>query len=313
MENRAHALAAGIFTLVLTIATALAVWWFAGNREATKDYVLVSSRSVTGLNIEATVRYRGIRAGKVRDIELDPQDPRNILVWIEIAEDIPITKGTTARLATQGVTGIAYIQLEDSGNNAEPLTAPAGELARIPMTGSSAEALTDSATDVLAQARDLLSRVNSLVDEHNVERIAATIKNLESASAGLDRGARDLAPLIASARRIFNDKNVDRVQAILANVEKASGQAAPLANELRALVGTLQAAAQRLEALGGGATGQLVGATLPRVNALLNDLASASRQLTRVLTELESAPESLVFGRSPPRPGPGEAGFQPPR
>ena len=38
--------------------------------------------SVSGLNTQAQVRFRGIRAGKVQDIELDPKDPRNILITI---------------------------------------------------------------------------------------------------------------------------------------------------------------------------------------------------------------------------------------
>ena len=32
---------------------------------------------------EAQVRYRGIRVGKVRDIQLDPEDVRNILIEID--------------------------------------------------------------------------------------------------------------------------------------------------------------------------------------------------------------------------------------
>ncbi len=310
MENRAHAVAAGIFTIVLGLAAAFAVWWFSGNREATKEYVLVTTNSVTGLNAQATVRYRGIRAGRVNAIGLDPNDARNILVTIEIDSDIPVTRSTTARLATQGVTGLAYVQLEDSGASNEGLS---GELARIPMTGSATDALADTAVDVLAQTRTLLARMEGLLDDENLARISVTLKNLESASAGLDQRVRDLGPLLADARRAFDDKNISRLRTILANVEKASGQATPIANELRTLLGSLQAVARRLDAAGADAAGEFVGNTLPRANSLLHELATTSRQLTRVLTELEDAPQSLVFGRVPPRPGPGEAGFQAPK
>lgn len=84
MENRAHALAAGIFVLLLGLCVALAAWWFAGKRESSREILLVTQRNVTGLNPQSQVRFRGIRAGKVVDIALDPQDRRSILVRISV-------------------------------------------------------------------------------------------------------------------------------------------------------------------------------------------------------------------------------------
>jgi phospholipid/cholesterol/gamma-HCH transport system substrate-binding protein len=74
MENRAHALAAGIFTILLGIAAAIAIWWLGQSDDATTSYLLETRRNVTGLNVQAQVRYRGIRAGKVESIEPDQKD-----------------------------------------------------------------------------------------------------------------------------------------------------------------------------------------------------------------------------------------------
>ena len=79
MENRSHALIAGLFTLLLGIAAALSMWWFGGKTEVTRDYLVVTSKSVSGLNPQAQVRYRGIRVGRVESIDLDRGDSRNIL------------------------------------------------------------------------------------------------------------------------------------------------------------------------------------------------------------------------------------------
>ena len=117
MENRAHALIAGLFVLLLGLGILLAGWWFIGKQEATRELVLITRNSVTGLNPQAQVRYRGIRVGKVLDIGLDPQDTRNILVRISVAASLPLTTGVTAQLNYQGVTGLAYVQLEDSGKS----------------------------------------------------------------------------------------------------------------------------------------------------------------------------------------------------
>ena len=101
MENRAHALAAGIFTILLGLAAAIAIWWLGQSDDSTTTYLLETRRNVTGLNIQAQVRYRGIRAGKVQAIEPDEKDPRVILVRIAIDSRFKITRGSTAHLVSR--------------------------------------------------------------------------------------------------------------------------------------------------------------------------------------------------------------------
>lgn len=50
--------------------------------------------------------------------------------------------------------------------------------------------------------------------------------------------------------------------------------------------------------------------TLPRYNALADELTRQTQRLERLLTELQEQPQSLLFGRTPPPPGPGEPGFE---
>ncbi|HCX33853.1 MAG TPA: MCE family protein, partial [Rhodocyclaceae bacterium] len=62
--------------------------------------------------------------------------------------------------------------------------------------------------------------------------------------------------------------------------------------------------------LGREAGEEVLGGTLPRANALLRELAAGARSLRRLAEEIESEPQSLVFGRRSPAPGPGESGFE---
>jgi hypothetical protein len=131
MENRSHALAAGIFTLLFGIAAAIAIWWLGQSDASTTTYVLETRRNVTGLNVQAQVRYRGIRAGKVAAIEPDEADPRLILVTISVDNRFRLTRASTATLGYQGVTGLAYVQIEDDGSSVEPLVAKDGVMPRL--------------------------------------------------------------------------------------------------------------------------------------------------------------------------------------
>src|SRR6478735_3889250 len=118
MENKAHALAAGIFVVVVSaMLVALASWLTRDSGE--RDIYEISTReTVTGLQAQAAVRYRGVDVGKVSTIGFDPKQTGNVLMRLEIDHEAPVTKDTFATLSFQGVTGLAFVQLDDLGQPA---------------------------------------------------------------------------------------------------------------------------------------------------------------------------------------------------
>lgn len=308
MENRSHALAAGIFTILLGICAAVAIWWLGQSDESTTSYVLETRRNVTGLNLQAQVRYRGIRAGKVTAIETDEGDPRVILVHIRINSRFKLTRGSTAQLGYQGVTGLAYVQIEDDGASAEPLTGKDGEPARIALRPTLFDTLGEKAGDIVAQISAVSLRLAKLLDEKNVQNLSRTLDNVAAASDGL----REMPVILASMREALSESNLHNLRQILVQVEKTAGEAAPLTREMRDLVQSMGSLSRRVEQLAGSAGDELTRETLPRANELMRELSANSRQLSRVLDGLENNPQMLIFGRSPGVPGPGEAGFSAP-
>ncbi len=301
MENRAHALLAGLFTLCLALAAALAVWWFSGTRELSDTYVLTTRGSVTGLNLEAQVRYRGIRAGKVRDIRPDPTDPGLLLVEIGLQQKYRLTDRTIARLNTQGVTGLAYVMLEEDGTGrGVPLAADAANPPRLPLQPGLLATLGDQAGDITEQFAELGGRLNRLLDERNLQNAAATLERMAAASESL----KELPALVAALRNALSADNLAHLKSVLARLDATTEAAAPLAQDTRELIRSLALLAQKLERAGD----RLNTATLPQAEALTGDIAAATQRLDRLLQALDAAPQSLLFGRPTVAPGPGEAG-----
>jgi phospholipid/cholesterol/gamma-HCH transport system substrate-binding protein len=311
MENRSHALMAGLFAVVFFLAAALALWWLGGSRELTDTYILETRGSVTGLNPEAQVRYRGIRAGKVRDIRPDAQDPGLLLVEISLARQYRLTDRTQARLNYQGVTGLAYVMLDEGKSGAGTPLDTGGAPPRILIQPGLFDTLGDKAGDIATQVAELTARLNRLLDERNTQNVARTLDNLAAASEGL----KEAPKLVAALRTALSDANLQRLGAILAHLEKTAGEAAPLTAEARNLVATMNGLAQRLDRVADGAGGvgeRLNNETLPRAEALLTEVTAATRRLDRLLDTLNDTPQAVLFGAAPPRPGPGEAGFAAP-
>src|ERR1019366_4298182 len=136
MENRAHALAAGLFTLVLGGALAAGALGFSKEDLKLVPYAMITSSSVTGLKVEAPVRYRGVDVGKVDDISIDAANGGRVQIRIGVREGTPITKSTYAQLGYQGITGLAYVLLGDDGKSKEALQSSPGEVALIRMKPS---------------------------------------------------------------------------------------------------------------------------------------------------------------------------------
>src|SRR5690349_20305397 len=110
MENKSHAWAAGLFVLGVTaLLIALAVWLTrdAGSSHA---YELSSRDTVTGLQPQAAVRYKGVAVGKVTHIGFDPDAPGNVLIRIDVNDTTPLSPTTFATLSYQGITGLAFVQ-----------------------------------------------------------------------------------------------------------------------------------------------------------------------------------------------------------
>ncbi len=301
MENKSHAFVAGLFALLLGAAAIAALIWLRGTQDNLREYVVVTKFSVGGLSPEAQVRYRGMRVGKVMDIRLDGDNPSNILIRISIADNIPLTKGTIAKLASQGVTGIAHVLLLDSGKNNEPLVATDGKLPRIIMVPSLLDDISESGPAVLHQAQDLMAAVTALLNEENRRRFAATLANLEATSASMKPVIENMNATLVQVRKLLDDQNIG-------SISKVAGEVGPLLADTRQLVARMQATADKLDVAIGDASAGGTSALMPRLNELATDFSLTSRQLSRVLRLLEDSPQGLVFG-VPTAPGPGEPGF----
>lgn len=308
MENRSHALVAGLFTIAFLLAASLAVWWLGGTHDLTRTYLLETRGNVTGLNLEAQVRYRGIRAGKVKQIRPDPADPGTLLVEITLGRQYPLTDKTVAKLNYQGITGIAYVMLEEGEEGGKPFAMDGASPPRLKIQPGLVEKLSDRASDIAGQVAELSVRLNRLLDERNLQNLQRSLDNLALASEGL----KELHALMAGLRAALSEANIGRLNALLAHLEKAAGEAAPLTAEARALVATMNTLAQRFDTLAvtaGGVGERLNAETLPRAELLMRDVATATRRLDRLLDTLNDTPQAVLFGNAPARPGPGETGF----
>jgi phospholipid/cholesterol/gamma-HCH transport system substrate-binding protein len=311
MENRAHAIAAGLFTIVLGVALVAVAWWFTRTDDSRLvPYLVTTKGSVSGLKVDAPVRYRGVEVGKVASVGLAREQPGAIVIRILIDPDTPIGTSTFAQLGYLGVTGLAFIGLNDDG-----FVQP-GKVASIPMRRS----ILDSGEDLLTTVSEVADRVHALLDDDTVRTTRKALANVERATANaatlaeqLQPAARRLPGLADTAREALVEAKgaLSDARATLAKTDGLVATVNAFTLKLDTRVGTLDSVAGSADEVGAAArTLQLD--TLPRINSAAEDLVRKTRALDRVLQLLSEQPQSLVFGSGDPAPGPGERGFNAP-
>lgn len=310
MENKSHALAAGTFVLVvLALLVALAVWLTRDTRDL-RVYELSSKGAVTGLQPQATVRFKGVNVGKVTSIGFDPLAPGNVLLRIAIDDEAPITQSTFATLGFQGVTGLAFLQLDDSGESKVAL--PDGHMppARIPMRPSLLSRLSDQGASILTQLEETSRRVNLLLAPDNQKKLMGAIGDIGQAAAQFGPDRLNLPRLVQEANatlKTFQDTSV-RVGESADEARRSARAFRTVTERMSEQGGTLDQLAQGVGTL--ATTGQtLNAATLPRLNHAVDDAARTVRQVGRAANTVTDNPQSLIFGNGPITPGPGEPGF----
>jgi phospholipid/cholesterol/gamma-HCH transport system substrate-binding protein len=297
METKVNYALVGAFVLVLSVAIIAAVLWISSGRTAGKEYdgyLAYFTESVSGLNRQAPVKYRGVEVGFVREIALDTEDPQRVRVVLSIERGTPIKQDTVATLSTQGLTGIAFLDLE-GGSRDSPLLAPGPEGYPVIATRPSLFRRLDmQASALVTNLSETARNINALIDEPTRATLRSTIHDLDTVAHALaGEGSRTLEN---SARAS------DELPALVREIARSAAAVERAAEQ------TNRASAAVYAAAAGTTSGvqELRASTLPELQRLVAEARAAAASIARLAQELQRSPNALVVGREPTPPGPGE-------
>jgi ABC-type transporter Mla subunit MlaD len=317
MDGRSAFLRVGLL-IVAGAGLLVGLVWFLGGNRITKGTVYESyfSESVQGLDIGVAVRYRGVAVGRVTDIGLvtaeygasmgsEAEQATYRLVFVRYVVDpkrlgrVPDTAtavkdGLRARLASAGLTGVTYIELDfvdpaRSPVNPIPWT-PAGEfIPSVPTTLSQVEDATKlliarlDKIDIVKIANDierLLDNTNALVRTTNDQLKAADLPGLIA----------DLRQTNAAIRTLADNPNIDRT---LTNAATATEKLTQTIAQIPPLIASVQAMSRRADAG--------VADTQQALVPILRDILATTANLKELTESLRRNPAQVLVGQPPPR------------
>jgi phospholipid/cholesterol/gamma-HCH transport system substrate-binding protein len=308
MDTKVNYTVVGLFVLLLSVALiALVLWFGAGNytRTVYDTFYAYMRESVSGLNVNAPVKYRGVEIGKVREIILDPDNPELVRLRLEIVRGSPIKSDTVAVLSVQGLTGIAFVDLTGGSRTSPLLKAKPGKEYPEITTGPSLFARVDMALNqALNNVNQLTEDVHALLEPKNRESVRNILAHIDALTATL--ASRDQAL----------QAGVDHAVKTLENTAKASADLPELVAGIKGTAQALERMANQLTSAGSGLTQTVEHSrhdvdafaqqTLPEAAQLVSNLRDLSNDLQRLTRELDRDPSAVLYGRRTTPPGPGE-------
>ena len=322
MENKSHAFAAGLFVLVVTALVIGLGVWLTRDRGKYETYELSSGEGVAGLQPQAAVRYKGVAVGRVTHIGFDSQTNGNVLIRIAVSVDAPITPTTFAVLGYQGVTGLAYVLLDDAGEPYPAIAPGPSGLPRLPLRTSPFTQLFDQGPAILSRVQEATERINQVLSDDNQRLLRELLANTGQAAGSvhtlsqrLDATVQQrLDPALAALPPLAREAT-GALQSMRQAGEQVSGMAADIgqtAKRINAPGGTLEQTERGAQALA-QAVERFGTTTLPRMERAADETARAARLTGRAASSLGENPQGILYGPGRGQPGPGEPGFTAPQ
>lgn len=303
METKANYVLIGAFTLAVAVAMLLFGLWAAkySSDRNWQAYHVVFDEPVTGLTEGGTVQYNGIAVGTVDSLSLAPQDPRRVVARIRVNAEVPVKVDTRAKMSIAGLTSAPFIQLT-GGSPEAPRLLPQDK-DDVPVILTEASAL----QNIADTANRLVARLDQVLSEANVERIANTLEHIEGMTGAVAGQREDLAALITNTR-VASEKLVEAVET---SNRAMNGIDRELVQKLPGMVTRLESTLARIDSAAGSADA-ILGENRNAINSFANDglaqlgptlgeLRSLVRDLRRISDRFDSNPARYLLGRDAPK------------
>jgi phospholipid/cholesterol/gamma-HCH transport system substrate-binding protein len=279
MTSKTQKIKLGLFIVLsaLVIAGLLAAFLGIGIAPRTRYYVFTDDAE--GLDVSVPVKLRGVRVGRVTELELMTEGRPGVRVEVQVDRDAAIHSDARAYFELAGVSGLKLINIRDGTPKAPRLPPgseiPAGETT-LDKLSTQGEQLLARASKVLDSTDRLLAGLNKTTEKLASDEVDRTLKDTQKLVSELGRTATELNRMVAESRQplrrtlLATDQMAQRTDKVLENLNLT-------VLELRGVVRQNDG----------------------DVRATMDNLREASRSFKTLSQELRRRPNRLLFGGAP--------------
>ncbi|HCE1486223.1 TPA: MCE family protein [Vibrio parahaemolyticus] len=317
MDDSKSSYKLGLF-VVSALVSLFVVLFILGGRSLFEPKIIVETyfdESVSGLEVGAPVRFRGITAGEVVSIELSdalyeaavPRENRKsyVVVRSEITGakrtieewnrsiEISIERGLRATTQLAGITGQQYLSFDYTSMDEGLSFNWKPNYPYVPSTKSSAGKIVSGIQSLIARLDE--ADINTLVA--NINMLIETLNQSISALDADALNAQLLALLINSNQMVksvdgvISDPEVKEIVSSLAQISKSLNSSLKDKGDINKLIKDLDQAAVRLDVI--------MADNQSDINYVIKDLRVTVENLKSFSETLKNQPSSIIFSSEP--------------
>ncbi len=191
-------------------------------------------QDVSGLTNQAVVKYSGVLVGNVTSVQLNIQNPEQVIVYVRVQQNIPVTTSTVATLASQGITGVTYVSLSAKTPNAPLLTAlPGQQYPVIPSEPSLTAQVMGLVKEAAVDFKEVSGSLKTIFDAKNTQNINEILTNVATASKEMPQMVSSVNNTAQSVGVLTNNMNqampgalelLDRLNQVSGNLTTVTGE-----------------------------------------------------------------------------------------
>lgn len=307
MEGKVNYTVVGLFVVILTAAAVMVALWLSSDAPTKHyhKYIVYMNESVSGLNVQSSVRYNGVVVGNVNSITLDRKNPQRVTLVLDIEQDIPITTSTRATMVSQGLTGIAFIGLQAKTADAPRLQRQTNAPYPVIETEPSIFTRLDNVIRELStNLSDITQSINLLLSDQNRQALSQSIENFQAFTATLAKNSHVVETSIQHANQMLLNtaKASQHLPQAMVHLEKTLNDMQSMAKGLQQASHEAKRTLQDSRTVIQGVSQQ----ALPSTMHALHQLSAAAQSVQQLTQQLQQNPSMLVRGKAAAKPGPGE-------
>ena len=299
MNNRVNFTLVGAFVSLVSILFFTGIYWIVKPTDEQKVYLygLLVTESITGINIGTNVKYQGLPVGRVKSFRINPNNPREIMMDLEIRRDVPIRNGVMASIKPQGITGLSFIdiQVEEDATALQEMHYLGRKYTVIPFKPSLIHSLANSASEITDTLQNILKKVQKALEDNKEE--SKTI-------------IRELARITTQLSKLLSDDNIQNTSSLIASTNRLVHHADIMVDEYTSLGKesrkTLQTVNRSIE--NSDYDLKRIAGDVPQETVLMmREIRLLTTELSEVLRQFKENPNAVIFESTTPTPGPGES------
>jgi|SoiMethySBSTD1v2_1073268.scaffolds.fasta_scaffold02683_12 phospholipid/cholesterol/gamma-HCH transport system substrate-binding protein len=287
MTTRGRTIRLGIFILASAVLIAGLLVGFLGIEVAPGTRYYVVTDDAEGLDVSVPVKLRGVRVGRVTELELVSDGTPGVRVELQVDRGVRIQAGAKAYFELAGVSGLKMVNIRGGEANA-PIVPPGSQLevgeTTLDKLSSQGDALLARASKVLENTDRLVSGLSRSAEKLDPERVEQTLQETQKAISELSRSAAQLNRMVTESRGPVR-RSLSAAEGTLAQVDQAAQRSDQALENLNQTIVELRGVVRQND-------GDL--------RATMDNLREATRSFKLLSQDLRRRPNRLLFGSTLP-------------